>query len=132
MDNTSSRYYLRSHSSKKQKFTDKEYKSVLRKNGFNESMTKYEIADKIKDQFLINQGFNIKYITQGFTFEGIKGELGELNSNYAVAIEVLGLVNNIPLIEKYKKKTGHLGYSKYGKPISLRDAFYWLDTHQHL
>jgi len=95
--------------------------------GIDEKMHKYDVAEHIKNLFLQNMGIDPYNIYQGFAFEGIRGELAELNTNYGIALEVLGLMNYIPTINKIKDARGHVGYSMDGIPVSLRDAFRWLE-----
>ena len=109
---------------------DAEYKRVIRNAGFDEQMSKYQIAEELKNEFLKSQSINPYTIQQGFAFEGVQGELAEANSNYAVAIDTLGLMNYIPSIDKAKQVKGHIGYDQDGRPISLREAFEWLDDYQ--
>jgi len=124
-------YNLRSqYSYKGQKHKDYEYIRLINKLGFNEIMSKYNISEIIKNNFLKSQGFDTNYIYQGFAFEGIYGELAEINSNYGIAIETLGLINYIPILNKVKKMKGHIGYTEDGIPVSLREMFKWLDVYQ--
>ena len=111
--------------------SDQEFKRLIRKAGYNHRMSKYRISEKIKNEFLLNQGINPTHIFQGFAFEGINGELADLNSNYAIAIETLGLINYIPTINKVKSVNGHIGYDMDGKPITLRETFKWLDIYHN-
>lgn len=108
---------------------DAEYKRILRNAGFDARMSKYRISEIIKNEFLKSQGINPCTIYQGFAFEGIQGELAEYNSNYAIAIETLGLINYIPSIEKARSVKGHIGYDQEGRPVSLREIFDWIDDY---
>lgn len=126
MSYTTSSYKTRS----KQQQEDAEYKRILNNAGFDEHMSKYRIAEEIKDAFLKSQRINPYTISQGFSFEGIQGELAESNSNYAVAIDTLGLINYIPSMEKAQQTKGHIGYDMDGRPVSLRETFKWLDDYQ--
>jgi hypothetical protein len=109
---------------------DAEYKRVLRNAGFDERMSKYRIAEEMKDEFLKSKRINPYQVQQGFAFEGVQGELVEADSNYAVAIDTLGLMNYIPSIERAQQVRGHIGYDQEGRPVSLRETFAWLDDYQ--
>lgn len=122
-------YNLRSRYNN-QLFSDEEIIKLLNKLNLNKTMTKYEAAEQIKNDFLISIGINPYNIMQGFAFEGINGELAELNSNYAISLEILGLINYIPTINKIKTLNGHIGYSNDGKPITLRQLFNWLEKNK--
>ena len=124
-------YYNSSvHTRQQQAEQDAEYKRILQNAGFDSRMSKYRIAEEIKNEFLKSQHINPYNVTQGFAFEGVRGELMESNSNYAVAIDTLGLMNYIPSIEKAKQVGGHIGYDQDGRPVSLRETFAWLDDYQ--